>query len=223
MSSTEDVPALTGTQLLALVVLMAEARPLVNNELQQLAGFTLTGQDKTKLNKLGLVETSKVGRSLCHELTEKGWAVVQQVRTPPARAGSAIKSMVTLLANIDRALSGRSSHAMFFTRTAQDSAPVSDPAAESAGAGVDDLEARVRLAYDKHTPAPGAWVSLADIRDSLDGVNRDTLNSTLRAMARLSDVRIIPLANVKALDERERAAALQIGDEENHALAIGAA
>jgi hypothetical protein len=220
MSSTEDAPALTGTQILALVVLMAEARPLINNELQELAGFTLTGKDKEKLNKLGLVETTKVGRSLCHELTDKGWAAVQRVRTPPRGAGSAIKSMVTLLNNLDRALSGRSSHAMFFNRTAADVAiSVPEPVADRG----DALETQVRLVYDKLAPAPGEWVSLADLRDALSGMDRPLLDATLRVMARQEDVRIIPTANTKVLDERELSAALQIGDELNHVLSIGAA
>lgn len=218
MSSTEDVPALTGTQLLALVVLMAEARPLSNNELKELAGFALTGGDNKKLVSLGLVETDKSTRPFSHELTEKGWAVIQKVRTPPARAMSAHKTLVTLLANLDRALSGRSSHAMFFTRTAS-----TEPVGPQSDAPVDDLETQVRLAYDKLSPAPGEWVSIADLREALSGMDRPLLDATLRVMARREDVRIIPTANTKVLDDRELAAALQIGDELNHVLSIGAA
>ncbi|MGI5186014.1 hypothetical protein ACQEVZ_58180 [Dactylosporangium sp. CA-152071] len=218
MPNTEDVPALTGNQLLALVVLMAEARSLNNTELKELAGFALTGADNQKLVSLGLVDTDRTQRPFAHDLTERGWAVVQQVRTPPARSGSAVRSLVTLLSNIDRALRGRTSHAMFFTRTAPAGVELEPVAPQD-----DDLETRVRLAYDKRTPAPGEWVSLADIRDSLSGVERSTLDATLRVMARQRDVRIIPMANVKALDDRERAAALHIGDEPNHVLSIGAA
>ncbi|MEV4515259.1 hypothetical protein AB0K00_40670 [Dactylosporangium sp. NPDC049525] len=218
MSSTEDVPTLTGTQLLALVVLMAEARPLNNNELKELAGFSLTGGDNKKLVNLGLVETDKSTRPFSHELTEKGWAVIQKVRTPPARAMSAHKTLVTLLTNIDRALSGRSSHAMFFTRSTP-AAAAPEPVVDQG----DDLETQVRLAYDKLSPAPGEWVSLADLREALSGMDRPLLDATLRVMARLEDVRIIPTANTKVLDDRELSAALQIGDELNHVLSIGAA
>lgn len=221
MSSTDDVPALTGTQLLALVVLMAEARPLNNNELKELAGFALTGGDNKKLVSLGLVETDRTQRPFAHELTDKGWAVVQKVRTPPARAMSAHKTLVTLLVNLDRALTGRSSHAMFFTRGTDTAGP--EPIAAATDPQVEDLETRIRLSYDKLTPAPGEWVALADVRDSLADVDRATLDTKLRAMARLDDVRIIPVANTKALDDRDHAAALRIGDEPNHVVSIGAA
>ncbi|GAA3192058.1 hypothetical protein ACFO1B_05180 [Dactylosporangium siamense] len=213
MPSTEEVPALTGTQLLALVVLMAEARPLNNTELKTLAGFALTGADNKKLVGLGLVETDRTQRPFAHELTDQGWAVVQRIRTPPARTTSAVRSLVTLLTNIDRALQGRSSHAMFFTRTTEE--PGEGPTV--------DLESKVRLGYDKLTPGPGEWVSLADLRDALDGVDRTDLDTTLRAMARQRGVRIIPVANTKALSDRERAASLSLGDEPHHVLAIGAA
>jgi hypothetical protein len=208
MSSPEDVPALTGNQMLALVVLMAEARPLNNNELKELAGFTLTGADNKKLVALGLVETDKATRPFTHELTDAGWAVVRKIRTAPARSGSAIKALVTLLSNLDRALTGRYSHAMFFTRTPESTV---------------DVQGQVRVAYDKLAPAPGEWVGLADLRDSLAGVPRADLDAALRFMARLDDVRVIPVANAKALKPRDRAAALRIGDEENHSLSIGAA
>ncbi len=49
MSTNDDVPSLTPNQILALVVLMAEARELTNNDLKELAGFALTGADNAKL------------------------------------------------------------------------------------------------------------------------------------------------------------------------------
>ena len=42
-------------------------------------------------------------------------------------------------------------------------------------------------------------------------------------MVQRDGVRIIPVANTKSLTARDRAAAVRIGDEENHALAIGSA
>jgi len=40
-------------------------------------------------------------------------------------------------------------------------------------------------------------------------------------MLRQAGVRIIPVANTKALRPRDRAAALHVGDTDTHALAIG--
>jgi hypothetical protein len=42
-------------------------------------------------------------------------------------------------------------------------------------------------------------------------------------MVHKDGVRIIPVANSKALQPRDRAAALRIGEEDNHALWIGPA
>ncbi len=106
-----------------------------------------------------------------------------------------------------------------------------------------DIESLVRAAYRSLASSPGDWVGLADLREHLDGVrqqgpgrddaagvgagggapDRTAVDEALRALARRDGVRIIPVANSKALTPRDRAAALRIGDEENHALSIGSA
>src|SRR5688572_18634942 len=98
MSTAENVPALTPNQILVLVVLMAEARILNNNELKELAGFSLTGEDNKKLEeKLGLVETDRSHKPFAHQLTEKGWHVARSLHTaePPKQGGSASRSLLT--------------------------------------------------------------------------------------------------------------------------------
>src|SRR5215469_474967 len=106
MSTTDSVPRLTPTQILALVVLMAEARELFNGELKELAGFTLTGADNKKLEQAGLVETDRSHRPFSHQLTDKGWRVVRELptTTPPKAGGSSIRSLFTLLTNLQRSL-----------------------------------------------------------------------------------------------------------------------
>jgi hypothetical protein len=66
-------------------------------------------------------------------------------------------------------------------------------------------------------------VGLAALRERLADVDRGAVDSALRAMARQHDVRIIPVANTKSLTDRDRDAALRIGMEDNHTLAIGPA
>ncbi|MFI6244067.1 hypothetical protein ACIBEF_29800 [Micromonospora sp. NPDC050795] len=86
-----------------------------------------------------------------------------------------------------------------------------------------EVEALVRSAYRDLATAPGAWVGLADVRDRLADTDRAALDAALRAMVGREDVRIIPVANTKSLTARDRAAAVRIGNEDNHALAIGPA
>ncbi|MGN9765420.1 hypothetical protein ACTMS2_09625 [Micromonospora sp. SD12] len=231
MTSTADLPQLTPNQINALVVLMVEARELTNTELKELAGFSLTRADNAKLVTLGLVQTDRSHRPFSHELTDEGWRVVRQLHAgaPPARSGSATRSLFTLLAGLHRSLSRLGlSHADFFTQ--QSVAP--DPAAGSTPPGAasapvaaepEAVEALIRAAYRELAREPGAWVGLADLREHLGGQDRATVDATLRAMVHRDGVRIIPVANTKSLTPRDRAAAVRIGDEENHTLAIGPA
>ncbi|WP_433343963.1 hypothetical protein [Micromonospora sp. CA-111912] len=217
-SSTADLPSLTPNQIQALVVLMVEARKLTNAELRDLAGFALTGKDNKKLVELGLVETDRSRRMLSHELTDEGWRVMRQLHTgaPPRAGGSASRSLFTLLGNLHRGLDRlRISHADFFKQTA------ADPAGPPPAAG--DVAELVRAAYRELAATPGAWVGLADLRDHLDGTDRAAVDAALRALVRQDGVRIIPVTNSKSLTARDRAAAVRIGDEDNHTLSIGPA
>jgi hypothetical protein len=213
MSNPDQMPSLTPNQILALVVLMAEARELDNNELKEIAGFSLKGVDNKRLESLGLVETDRTHRPFSHQLTDKGWRLVRDLpgTVPPRQGRSAIRSLFTLLANVQRSLDRlQVSPPEFFKRTGEAVAPV-----------VDDVEARIRGAYQEVAKVPGSWVGLADLRERLGHLDREVVDQTLRAMVRRDDVRIIPAANVKALEERDHAAAVRIGDEDSHAIAIG--
>jgi DNA-binding MarR family transcriptional regulator len=226
MTTPDSVPRLTPTQILALVVLMAEARELTNNELKELAGFSLTGADNKKLEKEGLVETDRSHRPYSHQLTDKGWRFVRELpaSTPPKAGGSGIRSMFTLLANIQRSLDRlQLSPAEFFKQAPAAAAPAAPTAPAPRPAPTADPESAVRAAYADLAKGPGDWVGLADLRDRLDRIDRGTLDETLRRMAREDGVRIIPLANTKALLPRDREAALRIGGEDNHTIAIGTA
>ncbi|WP_433612706.1 hypothetical protein ACQP2P_02070 [Dactylosporangium sp. CA-139114] len=224
----DDVPSLTPNQILALVVLMSEARELNNNELKELAGFSLTGADNTKLeSKLGLVATDRSHRPFSHSLTDRGWRVVRELHTmePPKASKSATRTLITLLGNIRRGLEQlQTSHSVKITEGEffRPLAPAGEVDAEPVDAGADvDAEARVRAVYAQLAGRPGEWVGLADLRDQLTELSRDAVDEALRSLLRQDGVRIIPVANTKALEPRDRAAALSIGGEDSHALSIG--
>jgi hypothetical protein len=217
--ATSDFPSLTPTQVQALVVLMAQARELTNAEMKELAGFALTGADNKKLENLGLVVTDRSHRPFSHQLTDKGWRLAREIHTstPPKAGGSAIKTLFVLLANLHRSLDRlQVSHGEFFK---QGGTVVPRPVTTDAQAP--DVETMIRAAYRDLATRPGDWVGLADLRERLGPVDRTAVDDTLRAMLRQDGVRIIPVANTKALKPRDREAAVRIGDEDNHALAIG--
>jgi hypothetical protein len=219
MAPEADFPSLTPTQVQALVVLMAEARELTNNELKELAGFKVTGADNKKLENLGLIITDRSRRLLSHQLTDKGWRLARRIHTstPPKAGGSAAKSLFVLLANIHRSLDRlQISHGEFFKQAGDGAAP-----RQAVDAQAPDVETMIRTVYRELATRPGDWIGLADLRDRLGSVDRAAVDDTLRTMVRQDGVRIIPVANTQALKPRDRAAALRIGDEDNHALAIG--
>ncbi len=157
---------------------------------------------------------------------------------PPKAGGSTTRSLFVVLSNLHRSLDRlRVSHGDFFKQTGATAPATSEPRHEApaptasattaapaaAPVSAAEVEALVRSAYRELTTAPGAWVGLADVRDRLADTDRAALDAALRAMVGREDVRIIPVANTKSLTARDRAAAVRIGNEDNHALAIGPA
>jgi hypothetical protein len=204
---------------------MSEAREVDNKELRDLAGFALIGTDNAKLEKkLGLVETNRSHRPFSHQLTKEGWRVVRQLHAiePPKQGGSASRTILTLLGNIHRSLEQLrtadgvklSPEDFFKHKSATTDEAISDmfPGASP--------EARIRVAYAELTARPGDWVGLADLRDHLTNLDRAEVDDALFALLDQDGVRIIPVANSKALKPRDHAAALNIGGEDNHALSI---
>jgi len=81
-------------------------------------------------------------------------------------------------------------------------------------------EAQIRQAYDNLPKGPAGYVGLADLRDQLSGVPRDTVDAALRQLSRQPDVHISPVANRRSLTPRDRAAMLRIGEDENFMISI---
>lgn len=95
----------------------------------------------------------------------------------------------------------------------------SKSAAPSA-APASSAETQIRQAYDSLPKGPAGYVGLADLRDQLSGLPRDTVDQTLREMARMPGVHVTPVANRKSLTPRDRAAMLVIGEDENFMISI---
>jgi hypothetical protein len=95
--------------------------------------------------------------------------------------------------------------------------------ADEAGAQRDpkDLEKRVHTVYSELAVRPGELVSLARLRDKLADVTRDDLDRVLVSMDRARDIQLEPDPNRKALPPEAREAAVRIGGEDKHLVAIG--
>jgi hypothetical protein len=186
---------------------MAESRPVPNPELVGL-GPKLEKQGRDKLNTLGLIESDRIGRGFVHELTDKGWHLCRDVLSagPPPRATGAAKALYTVLGALDRYLRHADlSLAEMFGSASEETPAIGD---------------RVRHAYAGLAPRPGGWVSLARLRTHLADTPRADLDAALQTLYRTPGVSLIPEENQKVLTAADRDAAIVIGDQSKHLIAI---
>ncbi|MCE7001773.1 hypothetical protein LWC34_02800 [Kibdelosporangium philippinense] len=193
-----------------LLVLMAEARQVSNKELKDRWNLTMTKPYRMALQDADLIVTDEDTKPFRHELTERGWkwCADELAADIPARAGSVGAGLYAVLAGVHRYL---------------DRAGLALSDVFKAETEIVDLEGLIRDAYERLAARPKAWVRLADLRPLLGNVPRDAVDETLRNMDSDGDVTIIPDADQKNLTVEDRAAALRIGNEDNHQLAIGRA
>jgi len=187
---------LTLRQQTALLTLMAQAREMTNTELRDLAGADLDRRDREHLVTLGHLRCWKDRNSYVHELTPSGWAQCREIFTSarrPTRSGSAAGALLTVLAGLEAHL----------RRTGTSPEEIFRP----------DVEARIRAAYARAASRRGARVPLAALRETVD--------ATLDRMVGLPDVRLFPEAEQHVLTDDDRKAALEIGGQPHHLLAIG--
>lgn len=96
---------------------------------------------------------------------------------------------------------------------------------QAAGKGqvtIGQVQKDIRAAYDKIASKPGEWISLAGLRDKLSqDLPRDQVDAALRGLERRDDVHITPESNQKTLTDRQRAAAVNIGDQDKHLISMG--
>ena len=204
---------LTGTEQAVLLVLMAEARPVPNPELVTL-GPELRKDSRDNLNRKGLIESTKVGPRFVHELTDAGWALGRHLfgaEAPPRSSGQG-KALYTLMRGLNR----------YFTREDLPLAEVFAPAVPGAtpDPALPSDQARVHQVYDRLAGAPGDWVALVRLRAELPDVGHHELDDTLRRMYRIPGVHLIPEENQKVLTDDDRQAAVVIGQQHKHLIAI---
>ena len=206
---------LTPTESAILVVLMSENRDIRNPDLEKDFGFELKKPSRDKLNRLNYLQTRTEGRVMVHRLGDAAWDLLRKpLNFDGARPRAFGAALGSLLAAVRRDLE-RSNRSLAMAFAPEQAGPTPPPAVEA------DLTDRIREVYVANASAPGAWVSIADIRRKLDDVAPATLDAALRRLEQAADVNIVPESNQKALSEADRQAAVTIGDQPKHFLAIG--
>lgn len=211
-----DPDELTGTKQSVLLVLMAEARPVRNPELARL-GPELKKQDRDELVRRGLIEVTATRPSMVLELTDRGWATCAAIigADTPDRPSGQGKAMYTVLRALRR----------YFDREGLTPGEVFYQLDDNALAGEpdvlgDQVEERVHTAYTRLAARAGGWVDLVRLRDELADVSRHDLDAALTRMYRIPGISLVPEENQKTLTAEDHAAAVSIGDQAKHLIAI---
>lgn len=84
------------------------------------------------------------------------------------------------------------------------------------------LPDRVRQAYATLASGPNDLVRLADLRPLLGGIPPEEINAALKDMSRAGQISLVPDSDRKNLTEADHAAAVKVGGEDNHLIAIDA-
>jgi hypothetical protein len=199
-------------QTAAMFTLMVLGREVPNQELAELVGFTLTGTERTGLNKLGYVDSDRTGpkRSYVHVLSDSGWAWCEkelaESEPPPQRGQSPLATaLYVILGGLGEYLR-RENKRLFEIFGAGQSTNGGPPA---------DLEERIRIAYRELVKEPRGWVGLVDLRPKLGAPAAD-VDAVLKELSRAGKVHLVPEDNRKALTAADHEAAIRIGGEDNH-------
>jgi hypothetical protein len=210
---------LTPSENAILIVLMAEAREVLNTELKEKYNeltVSKVSRDKALFKKC--VTSRPSGRTFAHQLSDHGWVHVQDELKFRSNGATAQAAAVTaLLASLrDRVLerSGCKSYAELFALNDL-RGPASAPDQEQL------LRTRIVNAYEALVSEPQGWVSLTRLRPFFGDVPRAALDEALRKLSREAGVNIAPESNQKMLTDEDAAAALHLGGQDKHLLAIG--
>ncbi|WP_433532644.1 hypothetical protein ACQPYA_11780 [Micromonospora sp. CA-263727] len=215
---------LTSVETAALFILLSEAAPVTNARLTREHRCELAKGSREKLERLKLIEVERISGRLVLTLGEKGWAHCRtqlSADSAPPRSGAIGGALYAVLRRWGRFLAAQRLSLGEFVN-ASNAPTVTDMPDERRPPVGSDVEERVCAAYQKLAPHAGDLVSLADLRDLVGDLTSADVDAALRRLHRRRGVILVPEANQKTLDARARAAAVLIGDQPKHSIAMGA-
>ena len=202
---------LTSADYAYLVILQAEGREISNSEMHERYEVRLTSPDYEKLNADGYVVSTTKPRPYRHVITDKGSRVLGDPLTiDQGRGGEGVKRSTGERQLLWAAVVAQQK--LLLAKANGAATAVEKPA---------DLDGRIRAAYTKLAATPGDYVNLTDLRPLIDDVSKADLDKALIRLHDASDVRIEPEPFGHRIGPAERSAAVHIGGEDRHKLAIG--
>ena len=208
----------------ALLILLREGQEISNTDLKKLRGLELKKADREHLQDLKLIDVRTENRRINLALSDTGWKrALDLIGTePPARSGyqgAAIYAQVAALRDFLEA--SQTPLSEFFAPSASASGEPSTREKEQESAPtIDAVAALIRKAYDESVQTPGDAIKIARIRTALAHVRDADIDAALTALNRQDGVQIFAEANQKTLTDADRAAAVSIGNQDKHLIAI---
>ncbi len=200
---------LTSAEYAYLILLRAEDREISNNEMHELYEVRLLGPDRRRLIEAGYIVSADRPTPYRFVITAKGTDALRRPLTiEQNRVAKADKRAAGERQLYWAAMLAQQKLLLGLTSTGGDPAPV-------------DLAGRVRAVYSELADAPGKWVKLANLRASLADVSKSELDKALEGMLDSPDVRLEPEPFGHRDGAEARTAAVHIGGEDRHLLAIG--
>ncbi len=196
---------LTPSDYAYLIILRAEGREVTNTELSERHDVRLISPYYEKLNGEGLVASETKRRPYRHVITAKGRAILGE----------------PIAADDDEKRTAKEK-LLWAALLAWQSGEVRPPAPTIVTPEEPvDLEGRIRAGYAELRRAPGEWVALTELRPLFADVSKSELDKALERLLEADDVRLEPDQITHRIGAEERKAAVHIGGEDRHKLAIG--
>jgi hypothetical protein len=205
---------LTSSDYAFLFVLKAEGREISNTEMYEHHELRLKSPVYEKLNAEGLVQSDTTSRPYKHVITKKGRTLLDGRLTI---ADDYIEK------GTKRTPREKALWAALVATHNDGGGPASPPEPEAKVVADEprDLDARIRATYAELAGAPGKWVNLADLRPLLADVPTGDLDEALIKMLDTPDVRLEPEPFGHRINAEAKAAAVHVGGEDRHKIAIG--
>ncbi|ALG06193.1 hypothetical protein [Kibdelosporangium phytohabitans] len=187
----------------ALMALMLANRDVANTELTNDHKIRLGPADREALNDAGLLKTAMDTKPYVHRITDDGidWCMNDLVYgEPPSNSGPLARMSAELLRRLVRHLQRRGT------------------LANAIRSG--DLELFIRAVYFDLAVKPQEWIRLARIRPMLDGEDKSDVDKALLKMMKEGKAYLAPDSNRKVLTEADHEAAVSVGGEDKHLIAI---
>lgn len=185
----------------ALMVLILENRAMPNTELNKQVRLQKPGREK--LNKAGLIQTDDSVSPMVHEITDEGitWCLKDLVNGElPPRTPSHARAGFGMLRRFVLHHEQRGTLVEVFRSR--------------------DLESLIRSVYEELADKPQAWIRLARIRPRLNGADKSEVDEALVKLMKTGTVHLAPESNTKVLTTEDHAAALRLGGEDLHIVAM---